>query len=88
VIRDHLTTGQVAEIFQEPEWKVRRIVDSLDVEIPRAGLYRLVPRSMLTAIGEKLQKPQTVAKPRPQVPPAADSLVAAGGDHRPQQLTP
>jgi hypothetical protein len=48
----------VAEIFQAPEWKVRRIVDSLGVEIPRAGGYRLIARSMLAAIGAKLQEPQ------------------------------
>ena len=53
----HLTTGQVAEIFGAPEWRVRRIVDSLppDVEIQRAGLYRLIPRSALPAIGIALE---------------------------------
>jgi hypothetical protein len=61
----HLTVGQVAEIFQAPEWKVRRIVDSLGAEIPRAGLYRLIPRPMLTAIGAKLQQPDR-AKGVPQ----------------------
>jgi hypothetical protein len=50
----HLTVGKVAEILQAPEWKIRRIVDSLDAKIPRAGLYRLVPWSMLPTIGAKL----------------------------------
>ncbi len=58
----HLTVGQVAEIFQAPAWKIRRIVDSLGAEIPRAGLYRLVPRSMLAAIGAKLQETQTAVE--------------------------
>ena len=53
----HLTVGQVAEIYQAPEWKVRRVVDSLDADLPRVGRYRLVPRAMLAAIGAKLQKP-------------------------------
>jgi hypothetical protein len=53
----HLTVGQVAKFFQVPEWRIRRIVDSLDAEIPRAGLYRFIPRSMLAAIGAKLQQP-------------------------------
>jgi hypothetical protein len=51
----HLTVGQVAEIFGASEWKIRRIVDSFGVEIPRAGLYRLIPRSMLPNIGARLQ---------------------------------
>jgi hypothetical protein len=58
----HLTVGEVAEIFQAPEWKVRRIVDSLGVEIQRAGRYRLIPRSMLAAIGAKLQEPQAAVE--------------------------
>jgi hypothetical protein len=51
----NLTTGQVAAIFATPEWKIRRIVDSMGPEIQRAGLYRLIPRSMLPAIGARLQ---------------------------------
>ena len=52
---DFFTIGQIAEHYHEPEWRIRRIVDSLGAEIPRAGLYRLVPRSMLAEIGAKLQ---------------------------------
>ena len=51
----NLTVGQVADFFQAPEWKIRRIVDSMGTDIQRAGLYRLIPRSMLPAIGAKLQ---------------------------------
>ena len=51
-----LTVGQVADILGAPEWKVRRIVDSLDTEIPRAGLYRLVPRSMLSEIADRVRQ--------------------------------
>ena len=47
----HLTVGQVAEFFAAPEWRVRRIVDSLNVKVPRAGLYRLIPRDLLPMIG-------------------------------------
>ena len=36
-----LTITQVASHFGVPAWKIRRLVDSLDIEIPRAGLYRL-----------------------------------------------
>ena len=48
----HLTVGQVAEIYAAPEWKIRRLVDSLGVEIQRAGGYRLIPRSMLATIAQ------------------------------------
>ena len=51
----HVTIGEVAEIFQAPQWKVRRIVDAMGADIQRAGLYRLIPRSLLPAIGAKLQ---------------------------------
>lgn len=54
----HLTTGEVAAIYAAPEWQIRKIVDSLSAngaEIPRAGLYRLIPRTMLPAIGQELQ---------------------------------
>ena len=54
----HLTVGDIAEFFGEPQWKVRRIVDSLPDEIPRAGRYRLIPRSLLAVIGERLQSNQ------------------------------
>ena len=61
----HLTVGEVARIFQAPEWRVRKIVDSLGPEIQRAGLYRLVPRSMLAAIGAKLPAPKQPAEAAP-----------------------
>ncbi len=53
---DHLTVGDVASIFGAPAWKVRRIVDSLPEELPRAGNYRLIPRAMLPTIGSELQR--------------------------------
>jgi hypothetical protein len=52
----HLTTGQIAEILGVPGWRVRRAVDSLNPDIPRAGLYRLIPREMLGAIQAELRR--------------------------------
>ena len=52
----HLTVGQVAGIYGVPDWKIRRLVDSLDADIPRAGLYRLIPRSLLGTIAIELQR--------------------------------
>ena len=57
----HPTIGQIARIFCVPEWKIRRIVDSLDPEVQRAGLYRVVPRAMLPEIGAKLRPAVAVA---------------------------
>jgi hypothetical protein len=58
----HLTVGQVASIFGAPTWRVRRVVDALDSAVPRAGQYRLIPRTMLADIGAKLQQPQPVVE--------------------------
>jgi hypothetical protein len=52
----HLTIGQLADLLHEPEWKVRREVDALGVEIPRAGLYRLVPRELVPRLVEQLDQ--------------------------------
>ena len=52
----HLTVGDVARIYGVPAWQIRRIVDSLDVEIPRAGQYRLIPREQLPEIAIELKK--------------------------------
>lgn len=52
----HLTVGEIAKIFDEPEWKIRRIVDALPDEIQRIGRYRLVPRELLPSIGVILER--------------------------------
>jgi len=52
----HLTITEVARRLKAPSWKIRRLVDSLDATIPRAGLYRLVPVEILPRIIAELQK--------------------------------
>lgn len=52
----HLTVGQVAQLYQIDEWRIRRVVDSLPVSIPRAGRYRLVPREYLAEIAVELDR--------------------------------
>lgn len=37
------TIGALSREIAVPEWKVRRVADSLGETVPRAGLYRLVP---------------------------------------------
>jgi hypothetical protein len=54
--KTHLTTGEIAAEFDVPGWLVRRAVDALGEEIPRAGLYRLVPLSLLDRVREEIQK--------------------------------
>jgi hypothetical protein len=51
-----LTVGQLAERFSIPEWLARRVVDALGADVPRAGLYRLVPRSLLGKIEAELRR--------------------------------
>ncbi len=51
-----VTSGQAAEILKIPIWKVRIIADSLGVELPRAGRYRLIPKDLLPAIAAKIAK--------------------------------
>jgi hypothetical protein len=53
---NHLTVGEIAVLYGLPQGKIRRAVDSLDVEIPRAGLYRLVPRTALGKLALELQR--------------------------------
>ena len=50
----HLTIGEIAKFYGLPAWKIRRAVDALEVEIPRAGRYRLIPREHLGALAVQL----------------------------------
>lgn len=52
----HITIGDLARRYCVPAWQVRRIVDRLGTDIPRAGLYRLVPLDLLPAIEQRLHK--------------------------------
>ena len=54
--RPYLTVGEIASIYNVPAWRIRRLVDSLGTSIPRAGLYRLVPRDLLGTIAAELQR--------------------------------
>jgi hypothetical protein len=58
-LASHLTTGQVAIFYNVPEWRIRKIVDSLDCDIPRVGLYRMIPRDALPAIAARLPSKPT-----------------------------
>jgi hypothetical protein len=45
-----LTTSEIAKAFAVPVWQVRRAVDALGADVPRAGLYRFVPRELLERV--------------------------------------
>jgi len=53
--KSHFTVGELAKLLDEPEWRVRRIVDQIDADIPRAGQYRLVPGEFVGRIQAALQ---------------------------------
>jgi hypothetical protein len=50
------TIGDIALRFGVAEWQARRAVDALEAEIPRAGLYRLVPHSLLCRLETELKR--------------------------------
>ncbi len=52
----NFTVGKVARLYAVDPWKVRRVVDELNADLPRAGLYRLIPQSMLASIAVRLKE--------------------------------
>ena len=73
----HLTVGEVARIYTLPLWKTRRLIDSLGIEIPRAGLYRLVPRELIPMIEMELQQRGWLSGPERAVAGASEPGVLA-----------
>ncbi len=51
-----LTTSQLARLFDVPSWRIRRIVDALDTDIPRIGGYRMITRKLLGKIATELEQ--------------------------------
>jgi hypothetical protein len=55
--RTYLTTSEIAERFPGVAgWQVRRTLDGMGLEIPRAGLYRLVPKELLPQVEAELRR--------------------------------
>jgi hypothetical protein len=54
-LANHLTVGDVAKLYGVAAWQVRRCVDRLDVEVPRAGGWRLIPRELLGDVAAALR---------------------------------
>ncbi len=55
-MESHLTIGQIAKKTGEPLWRVRIVVDSLPIDVHRAGLYRLVPAQYLPQVIDGLKR--------------------------------
>jgi hypothetical protein len=54
-LQTHLTIGEISAIYDIPAWKIRRVVDSLNTDIPRIGIFRAVPRCLLGEVARRLQ---------------------------------
>jgi len=54
--QSHFTVGQIARLYDVAEHRVRKIIDELPEEIPRAGRYRLIRRELLGRIAVELQR--------------------------------
>jgi hypothetical protein len=50
------TTTQLAAHFGVEPWQVRRVIDSLDHVLVRAGHYRLVPAEQLGVVEAEMQR--------------------------------
>ena len=54
-MRDPVTTNEDGQIYGGvADWRIRRAVDALGVQIPRAGRYRLIPRALLGPLAIEL----------------------------------
>ncbi len=71
-----LTTGQIGRMVGHPEWKVRRIVDSLSPRVPMFGNKRLVSADRLGEITVELAK----KRKRGPKPKATAAEVASDGE--------
>jgi hypothetical protein len=52
----YVTVGEIARSYQVATWQVRRAIDALGRPIPRAGLYRLVPRRLVPLVEKELRR--------------------------------
>jgi hypothetical protein len=52
----HQTVGQLARALETDAWRIRRVVDELAPDLPRAGQYRLIPDSLVPEIEARLEE--------------------------------
>jgi excisionase family DNA binding protein len=61
----NLTVGQVSQSLGLPPWKIRRLVDSLEVPIERFGRNRLIPAALIGTIAVEAERRGWFLKPEP-----------------------
>lgn len=66
-IQRFFTTREVGELYDQPEWLVRRIVDELDEPVDRFGLKRMIPAAFLPQIGDALRARGRLTQKRKRV---------------------
>ena len=52
----YLTTGQLQKQWGVTDWQLRRTIDSMDIPVLRAGLYRLIHVALLDTLKAELQR--------------------------------
>ncbi|MBC7855408.1 MAG: hypothetical protein IAF94_18425 [Pirellulaceae bacterium] len=62
------TTKEAGELLGQPEWLIRRVVDSLVETVPRFGGKRFIPSARLAEVAERVR--ERIAKRRKSEAPA------------------
>lgn len=57
-----LTTRQVGELLQAPEWLVRRIVDALPQPVDKFGHKRMIPTERVPEIKAAIEAKQSARR--------------------------
>lgn len=60
---DFYTTRQIAELLKQPEWLIRRVVDGLEMPVPRFGGKRAIPAARLAEIAEAVRVRTAATEP-------------------------
>ena len=63
----YLTVGDLAAELKVSAWRIRRIVDGLGVDVPRAGAYRLIPRALVPSVVAELRSRGWLPAAEPEV---------------------
>ena len=55
-MKSTMTTMEAARELGVADWRIRRLVDALQLGLERAGTYRLIPRTLLPLIERELRE--------------------------------
>ncbi len=85
---EYATVGELARLFTVKNYQIREVVDEFAEPVPRAGLYRMVPRTRVPEVAAGLQargwleQRKATEVGREQQMDHSVSLAAAGQQHR------